>query len=157
MPTINLLNCRVGTWRPPYQARSNQPKTCARSAHKTAFTNPLCAAEGQAQAGGDLGEHWPSSAVRHDVCASPGRVAQPHLLAIDRGNAAGTARRGVVSLVTFFTRVKKVTGMPGHPGGFRWVSLRSTHPKLAFEAIVRHCRSPHLDDCIRCLLQFWAL
>jgi len=33
-----------------------------------------------------------------------------------RASTKWAASRGVVSLVTFFTRVKKVTGMPGHPG-----------------------------------------
>jgi len=39
-----------------------------------------------AQASGGLGEHCPSPAVGRGVCAPPGRVAQPRLLALDRGN-----------------------------------------------------------------------
>ena len=43
---------------------------------------------------GGLGEHCPSSAVRHGVCASLGRVAQPRLLTNYRGNPEGAANRG---------------------------------------------------------------
>ena len=42
-----------------------------------------------------------------------------------------TANRGVVSLVTFFTRVKKVTGMPGHPGGFL-MGIATLHPSYGY-------------------------
>ena len=38
------------------------------------------------QGSGGLGEHCSSPAVGRGVCAPPGRVAQPRLLAADRGN-----------------------------------------------------------------------
>jgi len=46
------------------------------------------------QTSGDLGEHCPSSAAGHVLCALLGRVAQPRLLAKYRGNPAGAARWG---------------------------------------------------------------
>ena len=86
------------------------------------------------QASGDLGEHCSSSAAGHGVCGPPGRVAQhpqgvrrgcmglkpqqhtqpPREWARARARAAAAHRDGL-SLVTFFARAKKVTGMPGRP------------------------------------------
>jgi hypothetical protein len=54
------------------------------------------------QTSGDLGEHCPSSAVRHGVCASLGRVAQPRLFVKYRGNPEGAARWGRLLFGYFF-------------------------------------------------------
>ena len=48
----------------------------------------------QPQVSGGLGEHCSSPAVGCGVCAPPGRVAQPRLLAADRGYPAGAVNRG---------------------------------------------------------------
>ena len=48
----------------------------------------------QLQVSGGLGEHCSSPAVGRGVCAPPGRVAQPRLLAADRGYPAGAVNRG---------------------------------------------------------------
>ena len=52
------------------------------------FSSPVRRLD-QPQAGGGLGEHCSSPAVGRGVCAPPGRVAQPRLLAADRGNPKG--------------------------------------------------------------------
>lgn len=67
---------------------------------------------------GDLGEHCLSSAVGHGLCAPPGRVAQPRLLAKYRGNPAGAAHRGRFLWVTFLGKTRKVTCCRATPGGF---------------------------------------
>ena len=64
----------------------------------------------QPQASGGLGEHCLSSAVGHVLCALPGRVAQPRLLAADRGNREAAANRGRLLWVTFLGKTRKVTG-----------------------------------------------
>lgn len=71
-----------------------------------AFHSPVRRLD-QPQGSGGLGEHCPSSAGRHVLCASPGRVAQPRLLAADRGNPAGAANRGRLLLVTLSWQDKK--------------------------------------------------
>jgi hypothetical protein len=58
-----------------------------------AFPSPVRRLD-SSQTSGDLGEHCLSSAVGHGLCAPPGRVAQPRLLAKYRGNPAGAARWG---------------------------------------------------------------
>jgi hypothetical protein len=63
----------------------------------------------QPQVSGGLGEHCSSPAVGRGVCAPPGRVAQPRLLATDRGYPAGAANRGRFLLVTFLGKTRKVT------------------------------------------------
>ena len=68
------------------------------------------------QAGGGLGEHCSSPAVGRGVCAPPGRVAQPRLLAADRGNPAGAVNRGRFLLVTFLGKTRKVTCCRATPG-----------------------------------------
>ena len=67
---------------------------------------------------GDLGEHCPSSAAGHVLCALLGRVAQPHLLAKYRGNPKGAANRGQLLWVTFLGKTRKVTCCQATPGGF---------------------------------------
>jgi len=52
------------------------------------FSSPVRRLD-QPQASGGLGEHCLSSAVGHVLCAPLGRVAQPRLLAADRGNPEG--------------------------------------------------------------------
>jgi hypothetical protein len=69
------------------------------------------------QTSGGLDEHCPSSAVRHGVCASLGRVAQPRLLAKYRGNPAGAAHRGRLLWVTFLGKTRKVTSCRATPDG----------------------------------------
>jgi hypothetical protein len=69
----------------------------------------------QPQAGGDLGEHCSSPAVGRGVCAPPGRVAQPRLLAADQGNPAGAVNRGRFLLVTFLGKTRKVTSCRATP------------------------------------------
>jgi hypothetical protein len=66
---------------------------------------------------GGLGEHCLSSAVRHVLCASPGRVAQPRLLAKYRGNPEGAANRGRLLWVTFLGKTRKVTSCRATPDG----------------------------------------
>ena len=56
----------------------------------------------QTQGSGGLGEHCSSPAVGRGVCAPPGRVAQPRLLAADRGYPAGAANRGRLLFGYFF-------------------------------------------------------
>ena len=51
------------------------------------------------------------------VCAPPGRVAQPRLLAADRGNPAGAVNRGRFLLVTFLGKTRKVTRRRSTTGG----------------------------------------
>jgi hypothetical protein len=64
----------------------------------------------QPQAGGGLGEHCSSPAARRGVCALPGRVAQPRLLAVDRGYPAGAGNRGRLFFGYFIlAKQKKVT------------------------------------------------
>ena len=65
------------------------------------FTSPVRRLD-QSQAGGGLGEHCSSPAVGRGVCAPPGRVAQPRLLATNRGNPAGAANRGRLLFGYFF-------------------------------------------------------
>jgi hypothetical protein len=74
---------------------------------------------------GDLGEHCPSSAVGHVLCAPPGRVAQPRLLAKCRGNPAGAANRGRPLLVTFLGKTRKVTSCRATPDGVGFDSGKS--------------------------------
>ena len=52
------------------------------------------------------------------LCAPPGRVAQPRLLAADRGNPAGAANRGRLLWVTFLGKTRKVTGCGATPRDF---------------------------------------
>ena len=56
----------------------------------------------------------------HGLCAPPGRVAQPRLLAKYRGNPRRGRQTGVAfSLVTFFlAKQKKVTSCRATPDGF---------------------------------------
>ena len=97
--------------------------------HKTAFDfpSPVRRLDISPTSGG-LGEHCPSSAAGHVLCALLGRVAQPRLFAKYRGNPEGAANRGRLLLVTFLGKTRKVTCCRATPGGFRWVSLCSTHP-----------------------------
>ena len=91
-----------------------------------AFPSPVRRLD-QSQASGDLGEHCLSSAGRRGLCASPGRVAQPRLLAADRGNRVAAANRGRLLWVTFLAKTRKVTGCRATPGGFAFdVGLSTT-------------------------------
>lgn len=64
----------------------------------------------QPQVSGGLGEHCSSPSVGHGVCAPPGRVAQPRLLATDRGNPVGAANRGRLFLGHFLFGEAKESG-----------------------------------------------
>ena len=90
--------------------------------HKTAleFLSPVRRLD-ISQTSGGLDEHCPSSAVRHGVCASLGRVAQPRLFVKYRGNPEGAANRGRLLLVTFLGKTRKVT------------SCRATPDKVGFD------------------------
>ena len=66
-----------------------------------AFYSPVRRLD-QPQESGGLGEHCSSPAVGRGVCAPPGRVAQPRLLAADRGHPAGAANRGRLFFGYFF-------------------------------------------------------
>jgi hypothetical protein len=88
-------------------------------AHTTpsAFHSPVRRLD-QPQAGGDLGEHCSSPAVGRGVCAPPGRVAQPRLLATVRGYPAGAVNRGRLLFGYFFLATQeKVTSCRATPGG----------------------------------------
>ena len=87
--------------------------------HKTAFDflSPVRRLD-ISQTSGDLGEHCPSSAVGHGVCAPPGRVAQPRLFVKYRGNPEGAAHRGRLLWVTFLGKTRKVTCCRATPGDF---------------------------------------
>ena len=97
----------------------------ARAAYPTvlifAFPSPVRRLD-SSQTSGGLGEHCSSSAVRHGLCASPGRVAQPRLLAKYRGNPEGAANRGRLLWVTFLGKTRKVTCCRATPGGFDFAS-----------------------------------
>jgi len=107
--------CRVGTKCPP----------CG---FVFRFSSPVRRLD-RPQASGGVGEHCSSSAGRHVLCASPGRVAQPRLLAADRGNPEGAANRGRLLFGYFFlAKQEKVTGCRAIPDGSGfdcWVSLRA--------------------------------
>ena len=76
----------------------------------------MCTAEDQLQAGGGLGEHCSSPAVGRGVCAPPGRVAQPRLLAAGRGYPAGAVNLGRLLLGYFFLATQeKVTSCRATP------------------------------------------
>src|SRR5450759_1652052 len=82
------------------------------------FSSPVRRLD-QPQASGGLGEHCSSPAVGHGVCAPPGRVAQPRLLAADRGYPAGAANRGRLFFGYFIlAKQKKVTSCRSTTGGF---------------------------------------
>ena len=88
----------------------------------------------QAQGSGGLGEHCSSSAGRHVLCASLGRVAQPRLLAADRGNPAGAANRGRLLWVTFLGKTRKVTNCRAAPGE---VDFRNVGRALPDDCVLR--------------------
>ena len=103
------------------------PVGWARSAHAVvlnfAFPSPVRRLD-QPQVSGGLGEHCSSSAVGRGVCAPLGRVAQPRLLAADRGNPAGAANRGRLLFGYFFLATQeKVTSCRAAPGGFDFGSV----------------------------------
>ena len=85
-----------------------------------AFPSPVHRLDISPTSGG-LGEHCLSSAVRHGLCASLGRVAQPRLLAKYRGNPEGAVNRGRLLWVTFLGKTRKVT------------CCRATHGGVEFE------------------------
>jgi len=99
------------------------------------FSSPVRRLD-QLQGSGGLGEHCSSPAVGRGVCAPPGRVAQPRLLAADRGNPVGAANRGRLLFGYFFlAKQEKVISCRATPGGVDlslfelcWVPLRSTQP-----------------------------
>jgi hypothetical protein len=82
----------------------------------------------QLQVSGGLGEHCSSPAVGRGVCAPPGRVAQPRLLAADRGNSEGAVNRGRLLWVTFLGKTRKVTGGGATPRDFDLVIHVSIRP-----------------------------
>jgi hypothetical protein len=80
------------------------------------FSSPVRRLD-QPQVSGGLGEHCSSPAVGRGVCAPPGRVAQPRLLAADRGNPAGAVNRGRLFFGYFIlAKQKKVTSCRATPG-----------------------------------------
>src|ERR1019366_631594 len=95
----------IATLNPTYPSRMIPP------------THPLCAASISRKQGGGLGEHCSSPAVGRGVCAPPSRVAQPRLLAADRGNPTGAANRGRLFFSYFIlAKQKKVTSRRATPG-----------------------------------------
>jgi hypothetical protein len=82
------------------------------------FSSPVRRLD-QPQVSGGLGEHCSSPAVGRGVCAPPGRVAQPRLLAADRGNPKG-GKPGAISFGHFSWQDKKSDLPPGNPGGFEF-------------------------------------
>ena len=102
---------------------ATKQKTCAKRTPHLCFYSPVRRLD-QPQVSGDLGEHCSSSAGRYVLCASPGRVAQPRLLAADRGNRVAAANGGRLLWVTFLAKTRKVTGCRATPGGFDFFILR---------------------------------
>ena len=84
---------------------------------------------------GDLGEHCSSSAVGHVLCAPPGRVAQPRLLAKYRGNPEGAVNRGRLLWVTFLGKTRKVTSCRATPNGVG-LEERSCFDKFSTNGLV---------------------
>src|SRR5450755_3015470 len=79
------------------------------------FSSPVRRLD-QMQVSGGLGEHCSSPAVGRGVCVPPGRVAQPRLLAADRGYPAGAANRGRLFFGYFIlAKQKKVTSCRATP------------------------------------------
>ena len=128
----------MGAKRPPTQKQKRG--LCP---HKTVieFLSPVRRLDISPTSGG-LGEHCLSSAAGHVLCALLGRVAQPRLLAKYRGNPAGAANRGRLLWVTFLGKTRKVTCCRAIRGGFRWVSLHSTHPTQAAVPAWARCAHP---------------
>jgi hypothetical protein len=85
-----------------------------------AFHSPVRRLD-QPQVSGGLGEHCSSPAVGRGVCAPLGRVAQPRLLAADRGYREAAANRGRFLLVTFLGKTRKVTRCRSTTGGVDFV------------------------------------
>ena len=91
---------------------------CPRGGLEFCFSSPVRRLD-QTQGSGGLGEHCSSSAVGRGVCGPLGRVAQPRLLAADRGNREAAANRGRLFLGYFLLATqKKVTSCRAAPGGF---------------------------------------
>jgi hypothetical protein len=113
-------------------------KFCARFFYESAACCPPCGFEFSflspvrrldiSQASGGLGEHCPSSAVGHVLCAPLGRVAQPRLFVKYRGNPEGAAHRGRPLLVTFLGKTRKVTCCRATPDGFAFEFRRYYKP-----------------------------
>ena len=80
-----------------------------------AFHSPVRRLD-QPQASGGLGEHCLSSAAGYGLCAPLGRVAQPRLLAADRGYPVGAANRGRLLWDTFLGKTRKVSSCRAAPG-----------------------------------------
>ena len=125
-----LLGGGTGEGKAKTKIKNQSPRRWAQSAHllikkqrghscphKTAFEflSPVRRLD-ISQTSGDLGEHCPSSAAGHVLCAPLGRVAQPRLFAKYRGNPEGAANRGRLLLVTFLGKTRKVTCRRATPG-----------------------------------------
>ena len=98
------------------------------------FSPPVRRLE-QPQGSGGLGEHCSSPAVGRGVCAPLGRVAQPRLLAADRGYRVAAVNRGRFLLVTFLGKTRKVTSVVLHA-----IWNLCQRPEL-------HCRSGFNPTC----------
>ena len=88
----------------------------------------------QPKGSGGLGEHCSSPAVGRGVCAPPGRVAQPRLLAADRGYPAGAANRGRLFFGYFIlAKQKKVACCRATRGDVDFdfdSDVRNAHPSI---------------------------
>ena len=100
----------VGRKAPTYQKKA---WACP---HKTAvdFPSPERRLDISPTSGG-LGEHCPSSAAGHVLCAPPGRVAQPRLLAKYRGNPKGGKPGSPFLWLLSFGEAKESDLPPGNP------------------------------------------
>ena len=100
----------------------------AQRAHKGDFPLSPVRRLDQTQTGGGVRR----ALFEHVAAQRIVRVAQPRTFASDRGNREAAANRGRLFFGYFIlAKQKKVTCCRAIPGGFRWVSLRSTHPTLA--------------------------
>ena len=112
---------------------------CPRGGFEFCFSSPVRRLD-QPQAGGGLGEHCSSPAVGRGVCVPPGRVAQPRLLAADRGYPAGAVNRGRLFFgYLLLAKQKKVTSCRATPDGFDF-SLCIPQSARRFAATLRQAQ-----------------
>ena len=113
------------------------------------FSSPVRSLD-QSQAGGGLGEHCSSPAVGRGVCAPPGRVAQPRLLAADRGYRVAAANRGRLFFgYLLLAKQKKVTSCQATPDGFDFdVGLCNEHSGTDHQCFARSQQPNYLLSVI---------